>query len=364
MSKSRATWRRVVAWGLALAALAFVVYVVPIRDRCVDPAAPSAGARVPLSREGNQCVLHRSSGPAVLPHEVCSKLACEPGLASTLGRARLDLVAALGLLYLAGTLAWAIRWHALLRLADVRVSLWHTWRVTLEAQAGGILLPGGVAGDALRVASVVAKGATPATVIGSVLLDRAIGLSTLAGLAAALAAAFDPSGGGAAVLTLAAIPVVFVLGILLLRVPAFARAEWLEHRLLVRTVKPILAYLNDRRAPRAIASGLVASLVLSAVQLGVIRGLCTALREEPIAPRWVYTGSAITFILGIVPAVPGGWGTSDAAFVLFLGRAGLGASTAFAVGLLYRVYWYLAAALGAGLYVSRRGTGDRPAPSA
>jgi uncharacterized protein (TIRG00374 family) len=253
-----------------------------------------------------------------------------------------------------GTLAWAARWHALLRLADVDLTVPQAWRIILESQAGGVLLPGGVAGDALRVVSVVGRGAPTAIVVASILLDRAIGLSSLAALAASFAFVFDRMAAGPAAWVLAAIPLSTVSGIALLRVDAFRRHKLLEHRWLIGTVKPVLEYLGDPRATRAMLKALALSLLLSAVQLGILRGLCTALGTEPTVERWVYTGSAIAFIAAAIPALPGGWGTSDAAFVFFLARAGIGSATALGVSLLYRMYWYAAAALGAVLHVARR----------
>jgi uncharacterized protein (TIRG00374 family) len=64
------------------------------------------------------------------------------------------------------------------------------------------------------------------------------------------------------------------------------------------------------------------------------------------------------FIVGAIPALPGGWGTADAAYVYFFGLAGVQAGSALAVSLLYRLYWYAMAVLGAGLYVAR----GKPAP--
>jgi uncharacterized membrane protein YbhN (UPF0104 family) len=352
--------RRIAAWAFAAIALSFVAYVVPLRDRCVDPSAPG-GVSLPVTwMEGGGCIVHISEGGRELTPGACAKLSCQPGLASTLSHARPGLVALLALVYLAGTLAWAARWRALLRLADVRISLWRAWRVTLEAQAGGVLLPGGVAGDALRIGAIVGLGAPTATVVATVLLDRVIGLATLAGVAAGLAAAFDASSVGPAVLVLAAIPVAIALAIALLRLDALRRSALLEHRWLARSAKPILTYLGDARAPRAILAALALSALVSVVQLAVVRGLCSAVGAEPTVEHWVYTGTAITFVLGVLPALPGGWGTSDAAFVLFFGRAGLGAGVAVGVSLLYRADWYLSAALGAILYVARRGRGARP----
>jgi uncharacterized membrane protein YbhN (UPF0104 family) len=62
----------------------------------------------------------------------------------------------------------------------------------------------------------------------------------------------------------------------------------------------------------------------------------------------------MAFIVGAIPALPGGWGTGDAAFVFFLSKAGLAPSTALAVGLLYRLFWYCSGGIGVVLYLRRR----------
>ena len=78
----------------------------------------------------------------------------------------------------------------------------------------------------------------------------------------------------------------------------------------------------------AIGLGLLASLVVSDSQLAIIRGIVFSLGVTPSPERWVYVGTTMAFMVSAVPALPGGWGTSDAAFVFFLGRAGLAASSA------------------------------------
>ncbi len=351
--------RRALTFVVAVLALGFVANVVPIRDRCDDPgplgAATSAKPiRSPVSREGGGgCVLHAPSGDVRLGPRECARLECEPGLASTMAHTNVGLLALLGLVYGLGTIAWAARWHSLLRLANAPVGVLHTWRVTLEAQAAGVLLPGGVAGDAVRIASLTGLGVPTATVVASVLLDRAIGLSTMAGLAAALAWAFEPGGVGPAVALLAAIPVSVAVGLAVLRSGPLRRAKLLEHRALAGTVKPVLEYLGNPGAARAIARSLGYSVVVSAVQLACVRGLVLALGVTPTVEHWVFAGSAIAFIAGAIPALPGGWGTSDAAFVVFLARAGIAAPAALSVSLLYRLYWYGASVAGALLFLAR-----------
>lgn len=362
--------RRAFAWGLSLAALAFVVWIIPVRDRCWDPGAPSS-TRVAVSRGAGTdgCTLHVASGDVAIDREACAKLRCEPGVVSTFADARLPVVLAMLALYAFGTLAWAARWRALLSLAGMPLSVARVWRISIEAQAGGVLLPGGIGGDALRVTSVLAgfpkdtKAPRPwALVVASVLLDRAVGLAVLSGLAATLGLAYrSPSpGAGLLVATLLAIPVAFVLGLAVLRLRFFAVADAAEGSAgsgavgprWMRALAPVLAYLRDPHAPRAIATAAMLSIVVAAVQFATIRGLVFALGAVPAEEKWVYVGTAMAFIVGAIPALPGAWGTADATYVFFFGLAGIAAGPALAVCLLYRLFWYLCAVVGAILHAS------------
>src|SRR5579859_1597683 len=132
---SEGAWKkRLFAWLLAIAAGVFIAYVVPVRDRCVDPRVPRS-TQVSVSRgAGGECVLHVASGDVTYPAAECAALTCEPGLASTLERVRVWMLGPLFLVYFAGSFAWALRWRMLLILAGVRTSLWGVWRVTLKAQ--------------------------------------------------------------------------------------------------------------------------------------------------------------------------------------------------------------------------------------
>ncbi|HSY23046.1 MAG TPA: lysylphosphatidylglycerol synthase transmembrane domain-containing protein, partial [Polyangiaceae bacterium] len=362
-----AVTRRALAWGLSLAALAFVVWIIPVRDRCWDPGAP-ASTRVAVSRTADGCTLHVPSGDVGIDRRACSQLRCEPGVLSTFADARLPVVAAMFALYAFGTLAWAARWNALLSLAGMRLSVGRVWRISIEAQAGGVLLPGGIGGDALRVTSVLAgfrkgEGAPRpwALVVASVLLDRAVGLAVLAGLAAALGLAYrSPSPGvDLLVATLLAIPAAFVLGLAVLRLHFFAAVDPGEGagsragaRPSVRALAPVLAYLRAPHAPRAIATAALLSVVVAAIQFATIRGLVFALGAVPAEEKWVYVGTAMAFIVGAIPALPGAWGTADATYVFFFGLAGIAAGPALAVCLLYRLFWYLCAVVGAVLHAS------------
>lgn len=312
--------RRLVTSVIAVASIVFVVWMVPLRDRCTD-----AG--------------------------------CEDGLISTLRRANLPLLLALFGVYLGGMLAWAARWRALLGLADVKLSLRDALRITLESQAGGVLLPGGVGGDALRVAYV--RRRTPdaplAKIFASILTDRVIGLVTLSSLAAAAGLAFGASTLGPLLPVLAGVPVAALVGWTILRHPSLSRSRFLTAPgIRARLVRPLLEYAAAENGPRALGRGLLLSLVVSSVQLVVVRGLVAALGVTPDREAWVYVGSTFGMIVAALPVTPGAWGTADAAYVFFLGQAGIAPSVAAAVCLLYRVFWYATGMIGAGSALARR----------
>jgi len=314
-SPRRASWTRSALKAvIAVLALAFVVWVVPLRDRCT-----AAG--------------------------------CEPGLLTTLRTANVPLLVALFAFYMAGTLAWAARWRALLGLAGVRVPLFAAWRITLEAQAGGILLPGGVAGDALRVTFVKARApeADTAKIVASVFADRVVGLVTLASIATVAALTTGGRDLGAFLYVIAAIPCVAAVGWLVLRRPGLASRPIFSRGVLARVVRPMLEYAGAEEGPRALVRGVLLSLLVSLVQLLVVRGLVAALGVHPTREAWVYVGTTLGMIVAAVPLAPGAWGTADAAYVFFLAQAGVPAPVALSVCLVYRCYWYASGVIGASL---------------
>jgi uncharacterized membrane protein YbhN (UPF0104 family) len=184
----------------------------------------------------------------------------------------------------------------------------------------------------------------------------------LAALAATLGFVCGGLEAGPLAVVLAAMPVVFLAGVATLRVAPLDRARWITEAGPIRsTIRPVLEYVRDSRAPRAIAVAAALSVLVAAVQLATIRGFVFALGGTPTAEKWVYVGSAMAFIVGALPALPGAWGTADAAYVFFLGLAGLPAGMALAVCLLYRLFWYLSGVTGAVLHVARSRASAMPA---
>jgi uncharacterized membrane protein YbhN (UPF0104 family) len=235
------------------------------------------------------------------------------------------------------------------------------WRISVEAQAGGILLPGGLGGDALRVASIVQlptrageARAPTSIVIASMLLDRGVGLAFIAGLAALMGVLSGGVQAGPLVAALGAVPVGVVLGLVILRVAPPSLIAKLSRGKIGGVLGPVLAYVRDPRAPRAIATAALFSVGVAAVQFAVIRGFVLALGATPVGEKWVYVGAAMGFIVSAIPALPGGWGTADAAYVFFFGLGGLSSGVALATCLLFRLFWYSSGVVGAILQIARR----------
>jgi uncharacterized membrane protein YbhN (UPF0104 family) len=275
------------------------------------------------------------------------------GILTVLGSAHPGVLAVTALVYALGFVIWTLRWRTLLHLARVRLPLRAIVRFTLEAQAGGVLLPGGVGGDALRVSAVVERGAPIVIAIASVLLDRAIGLATMLGVAAVLYGLRRGATLDATLLFLTAGPVGFAAGIAVLRARDWRHTPLFSRPPIARVAGPLFEYVHAPGALAAVGRSLLLSIGVSLTQLGSVRALLYALDASPTSEATTYAGTALSFVAGAVPALPGGWGTSDAAFVLFLGRAGVSPAHALGACLLYRMLWYATAVIGAMLALRR-----------
>lgn len=310
--------RRLIPIAVAIAAMVFVIWRVPFKDRCT-----SAG--------------------------------CDPGLLSTLREINPWLLAAAFAAYSAGTFAWALRWRELLRPAKVAIGPLAVWRIILEAQAGGVLLPGGVGGDALRIAYIRTRvpSSDLTKVIASIMTDRIMGLVTLMGMAAAMSIL---SGGTQSIFVwaLAAAPLGALAGFAVLRNERLRKLKIFSEGRVAGILRPIFEYASDREGLKALARGTAIAILVAASQLIVIRIFIAALGAHPTAEGAVYVGTTFGMIVAALPLAPGGWGTADAAYVFFLGRAGVPAPVAAAVCLLYRMFWYANAVVGAALTLGGR----------
>jgi uncharacterized membrane protein YbhN (UPF0104 family) len=338
--------RRVFFALVAVLALGMVAYAVPFRDRCYDPSVGES-TRVAATRVGSGCVLYMQSGEVTLRPEQCARLTCEPGLIQVVGRASAPALFGLVAAYLAATLLYAFRWRALLAVSGVKLSVSELWRVSTLAQMGGVLLPGGVGGDALRIVSAKERGVPTGVAAATIVLDRFIGLATLSALALALALAMGAAWSPMLVLLFG---IAFGVPLALLLVVFVARRWGGQSLGRFERLRTLVDYLGTEGAGRHAARAFAWSFVVSASQLLIVRAIVVALGEQPKVEGWVYAGTAVSMMVSALPGLPQGWGTTDVAYVYFLDKAGIAAAGALCVCLSYRLLYYVYVLVAVGLH--------------
>ena len=243
-----------------------------VRDRCWDPRA-AASTHVAVSRDDARaacCTSRPARSASTRPS--APQLRCEPGVASAFAHARLGILVAAAGGSTASARSPGRRGGARCSPSpEIELPLWQVWRVSIEAQAGGILLPGGIGGDALRIASVLAQ-AHAKRAAGRARVDRGRlgparprrrplgrrGARGGAGLRVRRAAAQDRSrscwrrsrSGSRSALAV-------------LRVAPVHRRPVARPRAARRLVEPVLEYVRDPRAPAAIAVAAALSFVVA-----------------------------------------------------------------------------------------------------
>jgi len=348
--------RRWLRWLVALLALAAIARVVPLRDRCEAPESP--GVRFEASRDGPRCTRHDAGGDRVLPEAQCARLRCEPGVLSTVRRARPERLAALGFLYAVASVTWALRWRALLPLAGLRVPVVAAWRASLEAMAAAALIPTAVSADAARAASMTARGASMSKVLATILLDRLLGFGAILAVAFALVAASAGAPArwrlvlGAALALVAASVVGLSRGWIL-------HLRWLMETRIGRMVAPALEAAAGPGAGPALSRALLWAFAVAAINFGVIRALVSELGGVPRSESAFYLHAAMIFVAVLLPGVPGSW---EAAWVFLLGGAGVAPSAALGACVILRLYNWLLAAGGA-VSMAWSGSGGRGPPT-
>ncbi len=323
-----------------------VAYAVPFRDRCYDTHV-GASTRAPVSRVENGCVLYLRSGEVTIPLQACAQLTCEPGLIQVVHRASAPALLMLVAAYLAATILYAFRWRALLTVSGVKLSVAELWRVSTLAQMGGVLLPGGVGGDALRIVSAKERGVPTGIAAATIVLDRFIGLATLAALALVLALAMRTPWSPMLALLLG-----IALGVpmALLLVVVVARRWGAQTLGRLERLRTLIDYFRTKGAGAHAARAFAWSFLVSGSQLLIVRAIVLGLGERPKVEGWVYAGTAVSMMVTALPGLPQGWGTADVAYVYFLDKAGIAAAGALGVCLSYRLLYYVYVLVAVGLH--------------
>ena len=278
-----------------------------------------------------------------------------PGFATTLMSIDRLLLAVAALGFLLSLLSIAVRWWYLLRVIDVRISLWEAGRLTFLGQFFSAVVPGTVGGDLVKAYYVAKHTPHKAGVLVSVFVDRVMGLATM-GVVSAVVLVIVLAGGLVTfekVRTPAIMVVVvlcFVGGAMAFVLSAGLRRalhlQKLYHRLPIAhhiSAAGDAARLYQRSAGRL---GVAVLLTLSAQTFffGAIALVGSALaRAEPLAPWYAFfIYVPLIYIIGAVPITPGGVGVVEGAYLTFFAASPV--SQVLALALLARlipIFWSL-----------------------
>jgi uncharacterized protein (TIRG00374 family) len=259
-----------------------------------------------------------------------------------IGSASVSWLALSALLTLVTVPPQAWRWQLLLRARGVRDSLVWLTRAYCVSYAVGQVLPTGVGGDASRIYEASRRHpGFGSPIAGSVVLERAIGGAVtlvLAAIGFLLAIGRYPIG---AYLWIEAL---FVVGTVVAGVVVFSARLRRHLRLVVRPLRR----LRVERYVRALYEGmhgyryhagtlLAVAAITTAAQVSRIFAIWAGGRavgvDLPLKPYIVL--GPLLFLVMLVPFTINGLGVREAFFVSFLGKLGVSADAAFAVGFIF-----------------------------
>ncbi|MCC6627001.1 MAG: flippase-like domain-containing protein [Chloroflexi bacterium] len=290
-----------------------------------------------------------------------------------LALARLDA----GLLLLAMALYFvdlalrAVRWKVLIGGA-ARVALWQVYVGLVVGYAANNLLPARVGELARALATGRLSGARPATLLGTIVVERVLDGLTVVGLLALLLPLLPAADWVRAAILAGAVVFGLLLAVLVLAVAARARLTGLTRRLL--TVVPPSARKRALGIVEAGLGGVAASLspgaALLAVLLSVVIWLAGATIYLVVAaafgvslPLWWWViAICLVNLATSLPLAPAGLGAFELALVALLTLAGVPETTGAPLTLALHGVLFLPVVVAGLLCVWGWGLSLRPAP--
>jgi uncharacterized protein (TIRG00374 family) len=262
--------------------------------------------------------------------------------AHILGSASLAWLALSAVLTLGTVPPQAWRWQMLLRARGIDDSVAWLTRTYFVSYAVGQVLPTGVGGDASRLYETTKRHpGNGSPIAGSIVLERAIGGAVTLVLAAV---GFVLAIGHYSIGAYLWIEALFVVGTVAAGVVVFSARLRRHLRWLVRPLRK----LRVERYARALYEGLhgyryhastmlAVAAITTGAQISRIFAIWAGGRavgvDEPV--RVYVVLGPLLFLVMLVPFTINGLGVREAFFVSFLGKIGVNADDAFAVGLVF-----------------------------
>jgi uncharacterized protein (TIRG00374 family) len=269
------------------------------------------------------------------------------GFATTLRNINVPLAVLGAMGFGAALLITSGRWWMLLRIQDIRISLWEAVRLTFLGQFFNAVVPGTVGGDLVKAYYVAKHTPKKAAVLVSVFADRVLGLAELTLMASVMMALVLATGRErfeklrTPAISLAVVVVVVIGALAFLLSGRFRRALRLQKLYRRLPVAHHIAAAGDaarlyRRRLGSLAKAILITLGAHVAFVGFVALIGMSLSvPTPWYSYFMYV--PLIYILGAVPLTPGGVGLIETFYVDFFRSPQCGPSTILALAMLARL---------------------------
>lgn len=233
----------------------------------------------------------------------------------------------------------SLRWKVLIP----EVPFGRLLRYSFIGQFYSVVLPGQVAGEAVKAWKISRGALDPERLVASVLLDRVVGLIGLLLVATVGIAMSKDANSGRFLLPMAALAMTLVAGLFSLAVPAIydLASRTISHvgarmprlrRFTGRSLLFLAAWRAYSRAPRQLGLSLVFGVVFQLIGVGIYLLLARNVGIDIAVAPWMWI-AAVTAIAVLLPLSIGGIGLREGALVVMLAQFGVPGESALALSL-------------------------------
>ncbi|MDG2284715.1 MAG: lysylphosphatidylglycerol synthase transmembrane domain-containing protein [Alphaproteobacteria bacterium] len=244
-----------------------------------------------------------------------------------------------------------MRWQLLLRWSHYGFTWWFCFRAYLTGLTAGMLLPGILGGDLVRLALTVKSGTSVATVSATILIERLSGLVMVSVIVASSLAIMDSdliplNRNINAIVFLPVAAAILVMAVIRGSLGAELQ-DWLVSRKTRLAAQLSNAVLTSREIPNGILlkvgglsliGQLLSTLAIYAIALGI--GITLPF-------SFFLFVSAVVYLATVLPISIGGLGVREGIFAYYLAANGSSYSIAIALGLLVYFNQVVVAVIGA-----------------
>jgi len=252
--------------------------------------------------------------------------------------------------FLLSMLIMSVRYWFLLKIQEIRISLWESLRLTFLGTFFNYFMPGSVGGDLVKAYFVAKHTQRKAAVLVTTFVDRLLGLTELVILAAAMILLAFARGDGMAnpnirwsiwiVLIAVGLIVLAMTFLLSARFRRLFHLQAIYQRLPIAhhiaaagdAAKLYRSRIGDLAKAICITFGAQIIGIASVAMVGL--SLHIHLNQVPLLNYFIYV--PIIWMLAAIPISPGGAGWVESLYVGFFAVAGLSPSTLLVLALLAR----------------------------